>query len=301
MMISYSEIIILVWVFFMFKGETMVITKIMNNNLIFSKNYKGEDIIIAGLGIGFQKKSGDQIDEKKIERIFILEKDINKDKMTKLFQDIPIDYLYVADQIVELGEKKLGKKLSRNIYLTLSDHIYYASERIKKGMIFSNELLWEIKRFYPDEYKFSIECVDIINEKLKINFPIEEASFLALHIVNAEIGGQAVQEAISMTKLIQDILNIIKYEFAIKIDEDSLDYTRLVLHLKFFAQRLLKNQVDKADAGFLYKQVQENMARAFTCTKKIENYLRKIYSYNLSENEKVFLTIHIDRVTKNIR
>lgn len=278
----------------------MIITKIMNNNVIFSKNEKGEDIVVTGLGIGFQKKSGEEVDKNKIERTFVLEKDANKDKLIKLLQEIPIEYFYVADKIVEEGEKRLDKKLSRNIYLTLTDHISYAAERLKKGIIFSNELLWEIKRFYPEEYKFSLECIDIINEGLGIKFPEEEASFMALHIVNAEIGGQAVQEAVSMTKIIQDILNIVRYDFAITLDEDSLNYTRFILHLKFFAQRLLKNQTDSSDAGFLYKQVQDNMARAFACTKKIDNYLKKIYNYTLSENEQVFLTVHIDRVTKKV-
>ncbi|NTK39702.1 hypothetical protein HQ646_07970 [Enterococcus faecium] len=32
----------------------MKINKVLNNNLVFSKNKDGEDIIVAGLGIGFQ-------------------------------------------------------------------------------------------------------------------------------------------------------------------------------------------------------------------------------------------------------
>lgn len=277
----------------------MIITKITNNNVIFSKNENGEDIIITGLGIGFSKKPGEKVDDNKIEHTFVLEKDTNKDRLTALLQEIPIEYLYVADKIVEEGERNLSKKLSRNIYLTLTDHIHYATERLKKGITFSNELLWEIKRFYSAEYKFSLRCIDIIKEELGVKFPEEEASFIALHIVNAEIGSESIQEAVSMTKIIQDIINIVRYEFAITLNEDSLDYTRFILHLKFFAQRLLKNQSDGSDAGFLYKQIQDNMTRAFSCTKKINNYLNKIYNYNLSENEQVFLTVHIERVTKN--
>lgn len=275
----------------------MIITKIVNNNVIFSKNQKEEDIIITGLGIGFGKKAGEEVDYDKIERTFVLEKDTNKDRLIDLLKEIPIEFFYTADKIVEAGEKKLGKKLNRNIYLTLSDHIFYAAERLKKGIVFQNELLWEIKRFYPEEYRFSLECISIINDELGIKFPEEEASFMALHIIDAEIGGQAVEEAVSMTKIIQDIENIVRYEFAIALDEDSLDYTRFILHLKFFAQRQLKNQADSTDAGFLYKQVQVNMARAFACTQKIKNYLSKIYNYTLSENEQVFLTVHIHRIT----
>lgn len=275
----------------------MIITKIVNNNVIFSKNQNEEDIIITGLGIGFKKNAGEKVDDDKIERTFVLEKDTNKDRLIALLKEIPIEYFCVVDKIVEAAEKKLGKKLNRNINLTLSDHIFFAAERLKKGIIFQNELLWEIKRFYPDEYKFSMECINIINDELGIQFPEEEASFLALHIIDAEIGGLAVNEAVSMTKIIKDIENIVRYEYAISLNEDSLDYTRFILHLKFFAQRLLKNKADSSDAGFLYKQVQDNMSRAFACTEKIKNYLSKIYNYTLSENEQVFLTVHIQRVT----
>lgn len=43
----------------------MKINKVLNNNLVFSKNKDGEDIIVAGLGIGFQKIKGDEIEQKK--------------------------------------------------------------------------------------------------------------------------------------------------------------------------------------------------------------------------------------------
>ena len=37
-----------------------------------------------------------------------------------------------------------------------------------------------------------------------------------------------------MTRIIQDVLNIITYHFHIVIDEESLDYERFVTHLEIF-------------------------------------------------------------------
>lgn len=48
----------------------MKINKVLNNNLVFSKNKDGEDIIVAGLGIGFQKIKGDEIEQKKLKKSF---------------------------------------------------------------------------------------------------------------------------------------------------------------------------------------------------------------------------------------
>lgn len=51
----------------------MVIYKILNNNLILSKDNQGHEVIIKGCGIAFQKKKGQQIDEKRIEKVFVAE------------------------------------------------------------------------------------------------------------------------------------------------------------------------------------------------------------------------------------
>ena len=46
----------------------MTIYKILNNNLILSKDKQGHEIIVKGCGIAFQKKKGQQVDERSEER-----------------------------------------------------------------------------------------------------------------------------------------------------------------------------------------------------------------------------------------
>lgn len=79
-----------------------------------------------------------------------------------------------------------------------------------------------------------------------------------------------------MTKLIKDICNIVQYEFNIAFDEESLTYTRFILHLKFFSQRLLLHENVMEEANFLYDQVEQNMSEAFLCAKKISTYIKKV-------------------------
>lgn len=52
--------------------EKHYIKKVLNNNVVFSKNKDGKDIILTGLGLGFQKKKGEFVDENKIEHILKL-------------------------------------------------------------------------------------------------------------------------------------------------------------------------------------------------------------------------------------
>ena len=78
-------------------------------------------------------------------------------------------------------------------------------------MIFQNQLVWEIRRFYPEEYQVAKKSIAIVNDALNISLSEDEASFIALHIINAEINGKELQSVIEMTKLIKDICNIVQY------------------------------------------------------------------------------------------
>ena len=52
----------------------MIIKRILNNNAVMSVDESGEDIIVKGKGIAFQKKSGDEINQNKIDKIFVIKK-----------------------------------------------------------------------------------------------------------------------------------------------------------------------------------------------------------------------------------
>lgn len=126
-------------------------------------------------------------------------------------------------------------KIERKLFLTLTDHINYAIERYQNGMEIKNALLWEIKRFYNHEYLIGKEALSIIKNRLAIELPEDEAGFIALHIVNAELDMAQVSQVSEMAKIIQHILNIVKYHFSMELDEYSLNYERFVTHLKFLS------------------------------------------------------------------
>src|SRR5699024_3077774 len=118
----------------------------------------------------------------------------------------------------------------------------FAIERYKTGFPIENALLWEIKRFYNHEFLIGKEALSMIRQKLGYELPEDEAGFIALHIVNAKLKTGNVERITEMTKIIQNILTIVKYEFKMDIDEYSLDYERFITHLKFFVQRLFVGQ-----------------------------------------------------------
>ncbi|WP_438830886.1 CAT RNA binding domain-containing protein [Streptococcus pluranimalium] len=50
-------------------GEVTIIEKVYNNNVIQVKDESGQELIVMGRDLGFQKKVGDMIDQTKIEKV----------------------------------------------------------------------------------------------------------------------------------------------------------------------------------------------------------------------------------------
>ncbi|ATH74191.1 BglG family transcription antiterminator LicT [Bacillus altitudinis] len=275
----------------------MIISKVINNNVVSAYDDEQHELVIMGRGIAFQKKSGDPIDEERIEKVFSIQNKDISEKFKTLLYDIPIEYMQVCEAIIDHARTTLNKNLNDSIYVTLTDHITFAIERHQKGMDIKNALLWEIKRLYKEEFMCGVEAIRIIQDKLNIHLPEDEAGFIAMHIVNAELN-EEMPNVIQITKLIQDILNIVKYHFQIDLDEESLNYFRFVTHLKFFGQRLFNETQMENQNEFLYEVVKEKNIAAFQCAEKINDYVQKEYNRSLIEDEMLYLTLHIDRVIK---
>lgn len=273
----------------------MKIAKVYNNNVISAFNEKNEELVVMGRGLAFQKKPGDFVDEDKIEKIFALKNNDMSEKFKTLLYEVPIEYMEVTEDIIKIAKARLGRELNDSIYISLTDHIHFAVERSSKGYDIKNALLWEIKRFYKQEFVIGMEALKIIQDKLGVLLPEDEASFIAMHIVNAELN-QEMPNVANITKVMQDILNIVKYHFKIDFDEESLNYFRFITHLKFFAQRLYSKTYIEDDDPFLFETVREKHRAAFECTEKINEYIENQFDYSLTNNEKLYLIIHIQRV-----
>lgn len=273
----------------------MLIDKILNNNVAVIKDESDNERIVMGCGIAYQKKIGDRIADKKIEKTFFLSNpDINH-KLQQLLVDIPMEYINISQEIMMYAKTKLGKKLNDTIYISLTDHIYMAIVRYKEGIVVKNALLWEIRRFYKDEYAVGIQALQMIEDAFSIRLPDDEAGFIALHIVNAG-KNDTLKDIYEITKLMQEISNIVKYTFSIEFDEDSVYYYRFITHLKFFSQRILSGNIYAQEEDDLLEVIKIKYKNSYYCVKKINEYIKKKYGYDLSHEEKLYLTIHIERV-----
>jgi len=275
----------------------MKIEKILNNNVVLAFNESDQEMVVMGRGIAFQKKVGDDIEEDKIEKTFIPEGQDVMDHLLTLYRDIDPDILEVATNVIKYAQGILRTRLSNHIYLTLPDHLSYAISRAKEGLDIKSPLTWEIKRFYKVEHDIGLKALELVKKNLDIELPETEAAAIALHIVNARQDEQDIQVTIKMTEMVQDILNIVSYYYGRTFNEDSFQYTRFITHLQYFARRMLQQERKPSGDDFLYEQVKQKYKKAFKCTERINDYLLNTQGAELTQDEQLYLTIHVQRVT----
>ncbi|HDE2900272.1 TPA: PRD domain-containing protein [Klebsiella pneumoniae] len=276
----------------------MQVAKILNNNQVICLDDNGKECIAVGKGLGFGVSVGDNIVTDKIEKCFSIIDEETQTKFRRLVTEIPLEHISLADEIISYVKCSLGKSVSDNIYVSLTDHLSFAIERCKKGHILSNPLLWETKRFYYHEYKLGMIALDMVFHKTGIRLPEDEAAFIALHIVNAEAGG-TFDETVKVTHLIQDVLNIIKYHFNIIFNDQGLDYNRFLTHLRFFMQRLKENKTYASKDSAFYQVLRSEYPNEYHCAEKIKSYIFNGYQHEMTEEETMYLVVHINRLIKS--
>ncbi|MCM2989900.1 PRD domain-containing protein [Bacillus safensis] len=274
----------------------MKIRKIFNNNVILLSDEMGNEMIVMGKGIGFNKHNSEEVDFSKVDKRFVIDKG-QTNKLTELIEHINIEYLELTKDIIDYAENKLAVSFNQNIYLTLTDHISFAITRYQEGIDIRNPLLWEIKKFHKDEYLVASEALKIIEKRLHIALPTEEAAAIALHFVNAQQSGSDMKQTIEVTKIVNDLINIVKYHYGIKLDENSINFSRFMTHLRYFAYRILSKEAIPNENDSLFEQIKNRYPKAYSCAQKMVTYLEKNDRIIPTDEELVYLIIHIHRVT----
>ncbi len=131
----------------------MKIKKVLNNNAVIGINEKGQDIVVTGLGIAYQKETGENIEISKIERVFKVDAMENEgyNRYKELIDEIPKEFIELSEDILNYACSTFNKKVSDNTIITLADHLCFAVERVNNGLCIRTPHIWEVKRYYQDE------------------------------------------------------------------------------------------------------------------------------------------------------
>ena len=237
----------------------MRIIKIFNNNSIAAISPELGDIILTGSGIGFQKKVGDSVDSTKIEKTYMFKEDPHK-------------------------------RLERE------DHISFALKRKQENIRIPYVVLGDVSILYKNEYEIGLWALSYIKKKTGITLDLEEANYIALHLVNFSMDNNT-HNATKILSFVTDIIGIIENSMKVSISPQSLSYARLSTHLKYLAERIFTGQeINLKDTTEDIRQLLKENLRLSMCINRIVKHIKEKYKYDLSPDEQTFLCIHIKRI-----
>ncbi len=278
----------------------MEVIKVFNNNVVMIQDADGLEAIVMGRGLGFQKKTGDLLDEALIEKVFKLSDSQFSQAVSDLYVQLSPKEVDIFQAIISKASRVLETDYNENLYLALADHLHFVLDRAQQGIFIKNPLSWEVKKFYQAEYQVGLEAVKLLNESFDLEILDDEAASIALHFVNAQKNTHKMDQTVKATKLIQELINLVRRYYRVEFDEDSISYVRFITHLQYFTQRVLGGINQSSEDSLLYEQVKLNYPKAFACAELIGKYVLSQYQFTVSQDELVYLTIHIQRTTGKV-
>ena len=273
----------------------MKIKKILNQNAVLVDD-QGEEKIAIGKGIGFDKKRNDLLLSRDIERLFILEPE-GQMKLQTLLSQIDEKYLFAAEKIIDHAEIVLMEKLNEHLLIILTDHIAFAAQNIKDGIILRNKLLPEIEILYREEFTIAQWAVDYLTKTIGIPYTYDQAGYIAIHIHSARSGEQDNHRSIREVTIVSDIIQLIEKELSINLhaEEMALNYSRLVNHLRLLLQRYHNQQYATLD-NEIVQLVKLKYPESYQIAKQVRVLLIKNYQLSTTTEELGYLAIHIERL-----
>ena len=277
----------------------MKVVKVINNNNLCVLDDNGREQIVSGKGIGFGKKYGDMVEVSQIQKTYLITDSELQKKMISMLKEIPSEYMFFTNDMVEHIKKVYPSKLNKSLLVTLSDHIAFAIERKKSGIEFTNPLIDSIREAYPEELSLGEYCVEQIRERLDIAMSKDEAGFIAMHIINARLDIK-MSDVYEITKMINGCIEIAEYYYQEKFQKDSVSYERFLTHLKYLAQRLFQKKPlpqNLSDDVTFVAMIKKTCNKHYKCAMCIQEYILKTYKKDINDDELITLAIHLKKVS----
>jgi transcriptional antiterminator len=275
-----------------------LIKKALNNNVLIATDAKENEVVLIGRGIGFGKKSGEPIIQEKVEKLFVLNDPKEQEQYKQLLSTLDEDTLKVLISAVEIIQARADMPLNEHIHVALTDHLVFAVSRMRRGMAIRNPFLLETKALYPNEYKIAAEVTAMVNKQLTVALPEGEIGFITLHIHSALVN-KDVRDLTRHSELMVRLVKMIEEQLEVVIDKNSIDYMRLIRHLRFTIERVVRGEriaEPKKMTGLLKTEYPVCYNLAWKMIKVIQQTLQmEIY-----DAEAVYLTLHLQRIQTRV-
>ncbi|MBU5674367.1 glucose PTS transporter transcription antiterminator GlcT [Paenibacillus brevis] len=276
--------------------NSLQVSKALNNNVIIANHPAHGEVVIIGKGIGFNRKTGEAIPLESVEKMFILTSRQEQEQYKQLVPQIDEQLIEIIGEIINYISEKTQSALNEHIHIALTDHLAFAIKRVDQDLSFHNPFLYETKELYPLEYELAEYAIRLIQKKLGIDLGEDEIGFVALHI-NSAMTNRHISEVRGHAQLIAELIEMIEEELHITIQRQSLDYSRLLTHLRFAIERIRRGeQVEEVKK--LERMLSDEYPVLYELAGKLTGLMESRLNKPVYRAEISYLTMHLHRVAR---
>ena len=270
----------------------MKLIKKINNNFALAEDSGGNQVIVEGRGVGFNKMPCTITDLSCISHTYY---DYDE-KYLSLIADIPQEVIDTSILIYKKLIFRINFTVNDSLPFILADHINFSIERHRKGIDIQLPLYYDLQQMYPLEYEVAEYGLKVIEKNLKIKLPHDEISGIMLNMINAEVNKDKITQAKENGKRNIKITEIIEKTLHITISRDSFNYSRFLTHMNYLYSRVRNNDMHESENQKMYILMITKYPDINVCIEKISKYLGDEYSISLNDEEKLYLMLHINRL-----
>ena len=275
------------------------VKRVISNNAVLAVDEHSQEVVALGRGLGHGRRPGDTLQAEQIEQVFFAGD--ADERLTRFLADVPLEYIRVAGQIADLAHQRLGLKVTQALILPIADHLHFAVQRVREGVVMHFPLGWEVSQLYPAELEVGDEAVTLANRAFDVELPGDEAVAFAMHLVNAQFVSPGMTPAIEMTQTIAHAFDVIERTFGVAIDHRSMSAARFVTHLRYLYARVASGKQIADPHPTFIDAITNAHPEAAACAAKLRYMFEMNLRAALTDDEVAYLALHVARLVLDLR
>lgn len=269
------------------------VIKRINNNVAFCLDNNQNELIAFGKGIGFPKLPYTLTDLSKIDRTYY---GIDS-QYIQLLNEIPAEIIDLTAKIIDMAQSRIMEEIPPKVLFALADHINFAVERYEKNIVVKIPIYYDLQQFYQQELEIGRDAVKLINKEMKVYLPKEDAFGIALHFIDTlshtKNEGSTI---IDDEAIIDQLATIVDDTFEMRVDRDGINFARFVSHVQYLLKRKKENQALITENRKMYSILKGEYPATYVCVKKMAIFLDETINWNISDEERFYLMLHVNRL-----
>lgn len=270
----------------------MKLLRKINNNAAVAQDKRGREMVVLGRGVGFHTMPYELTDLSAIYRTFY---DVDP-KYFDMVSSLPEPVMLASAEIVEQAEIALDCELNPNLPFTLADHIAFALQREQKGIQIALPIAYDVRQLYPRECELGVRALEMVRLRTGSSLPHAESVSIALHIINAELEGSDFSAMMAAMDVLEDVTALVERTLGVRLDRENYNYARFAMHIQFLVRRLRSGAAVHHNNGRLLDELAAEYPDAYSCARLVANQLEEKHGWHCSEDEVLYLLLHIHRV-----